>query len=56
MKKTLLVLSVMATILSGCYMEPMRDHQGGAYDRGHDEGDNERGHHEENDRHDRERE
>ena len=55
MKKTLLVLSVMATILSGCYMEPMRDHQGGAYDGGH-EGDNERGHHEENDRHDRERE
>lgn len=51
MKKLLLLLSVMATLLSGCYMEPIRDHDG-AYHRGHDDGDHERDHHRGDDRRD----
>jgi hypothetical protein len=35
MKKRLLILSLMATGLSGCYIEPIRDH-GGGYQRDRD--------------------
>lgn len=46
MKKLLLILSLMVTGLSGCYVAPIRDHDG-AYQRNQDhrEGrDNERDH------------
>ena len=43
MKKLLLLLILMATILSGCYVEPIRDHDG-AYQRDQDHRDNERDH------------
>ena len=48
MKKLMLVLVLMTTFLSGCYMEPIRDHDG-AYQRGHDD-DNDRDHHYRDDR------
>jgi hypothetical protein len=44
MKKLLLLLTLMTTFLSGCYMEPIRDHDG-VYQRGHDDNDNDRDHH-----------
>ncbi len=52
MKKLLLLLALTTTFLGGCYMEPIRDHDG-AYQRGHD--DNDRDHHYRDERRDGDR-
>lgn len=46
MKKLLLILSFVVTGLSGCYIEPIRDHDDGyRRDRGHHEGGDRHGDH-----------